>query len=652
MSSTETLAPLDCFDCETRLTVPGNPVPEVICAGYITASLGAVSPELRMAAIAVQTPEQCAQRLRAALQAGHRFVGHNIPFDWAVMCRVDPTLLPLIFEAYEQGRVHDTFVREKLIFIAQGRLKYDHVFNTRPRFGLADCLLRYTGKDVRESKKDAESWRFRFVELENTPLSQWPVEALDYVRSDVEHTLEVYYAQCDEFPSDGGAYLTNEREQVYAAFAFHLMGAWGIRTDPKAVRRLTHTVSDVVRASKAELLAEGILRAGGTKNMTALRNRVVLAYETQGKPTPKTEKNNISTSRKTLEQSRDPVLRRLAEAGKSEKILTTFVPVLEQGTMRPINAGWNVLVESGRSSCRNPNLQNLSRKGGVRDCFVSRPGRVFIGADYSSCELCTLAQVCIDLFGASALGDAIRAGLDPHMDFGSWMLGITYDEMMQRYKAGDRVALDARQQAKVADFGFPGGLGPQTFVDFAENWGLKMTLERSRELREQWFAKWPEMRLYFRHIQQLTGNRQYFSITQLRSNRIRANVTFTAAANSLFQGLASDGAKAALAETARQCYVDRISPLFGCRPVLFIHDEIVISCPERADYRAVAQRLEQVMIEQMQPWTPDIPVSVEAVVFRRWSKDAKPVYAQNGNLLAWEHPMDATPQPEFVFHDF
>ncbi|MEG7784113.1 hypothetical protein, partial [Listeria monocytogenes] len=51
-------------------------------------------------------------------------VGQNIAYDAAVLCAEFPTLLPLWFTAYEQGRILDTKLREQLIDIASvGRTK-------------------------------------------------------------------------------------------------------------------------------------------------------------------------------------------------------------------------------------------------------------------------------------------------------------------------------------------------------------------------------------------------------------------------------------------------------------------------------------------------------------------------------------------------
>lgn len=74
---------------------------------------------------------------------------------------------------------------------------------------------------------------------------------------------------------------------------------------------------------------------------------------------------------------------------KKQKILNTYVNGIEDrveyGVIRP-----SFLMHgttSGRFSSRDPNLQNLPRDDQrVKECLVARPGKVFVGADYSQLE--------------------------------------------------------------------------------------------------------------------------------------------------------------------------------------------------------------------------------------------------------------------------
>ena len=177
----------------------------------------------------------------------------------------------------------------------------------------------------------------------------------------------------------------------------------------------------------------GIKRADGTIDKKVLEASVEAAYQSQGRKVPGTEKTKApATDKNTLKKSGDPLLVDLGELSETRKLLTTYVPVLRQGVTYPIHPYFNVLVNSGRTSADHPNIQNPPRKGGVRQCFVPRPGWVYVACDYDSAELRSLGQACLDLVGESKLAEAYRADpdFDPHTAFASSMMGITYAEGM------------------------------------------------------------------------------------------------------------------------------------------------------------------------------------------------------------------------------
>jgi hypothetical protein len=355
------------------------------------------------------------------------------------------------------------------------------------------------------------------------------------------------------------------------------------------------------------------------------------------------------------------VLHETGERSEVEKLLSTFVPVLMQGTQVPVNPRWNPLVATGRTSCSRPNLQQLPRKGGVRECFIPRPGYWYGAADYSSVELCTLGQVCIDIFGFSRLADAINAGMDPHLVFAANLMGILYEEAVLRHATGDEAVGEMRQASKAANFGYPGGLGAESFREYARaTYGVVMTPERAIELRAMFYTMWPEVKKYHKYIGDMSNQSHHFKIKQHRSNRVRAGCTFTSGANSLFQGLAADGAKLAGWMLMRECYLERpyeikrperlllpvraavevlrlegTSPLYGSRPIGFIHDELISELPIETASEALERKC-VIMSRCMSIYTPDVASKTEAALMKRWLKGAKPVRDGNGRLIPWE----------------
>lgn len=682
------------FDTETHLIRPGCPTPKMVClsfAEYLDPEVDV--PEFaseehlereepiwrhpkseapidpRRLRVGLLNPRLGVAEMRAwLLDLNVTIVGHNTRFDLAVCTQEDPTLLPLIFQAYEEGRILDTMVRQQLCDIATGDMKYHEDEDTgevkHTEYGLDKLSYRLNRRWL--AKED--TWRKKYALLDGVPLTSWPEAAARYALLDAIVTLDIHGAQ-DRL---AGGPIINSEEQHRADWALYLMSLWGIRTDRKAVAELKKELeqryaeqmtslrpSGLIRHSPARLFKNGprkgqMKEEENTRDMTAIRALVSKCYTDKGLAVPMTEnedKPQVSTDRKTLKNSGNPYLKILAEIGVTAKLLQTYIPILEGGTLYPINCRYNVLVETGRTSASGPNLQNPPRKPStVREAFIPRPGYVFGFADFSGIELCTLSQVCLEWFGYSEMADALRAGQDLHLALAADMIGITYEEAKKREKEGDTEVAHYRQQAKPANFGFPGGMGGPSFKEYSEGYDIFLTEEQAKELKDAWLRKWGVMRKYFDRIAKLVDIGD--PIQQLYTNRLRGGVTYCAAANGFFQGLAADGAKRALWFVARECYLenpweeipDPISgtchkgrtALFGCRPVLFIHDEIGMEIPfDEKNPKAAsdaAHRLSAVMVAAMKFYVRDVPVKAEPVIVRRWYKGAKAVY-ENEVLL-------------------
>lgn len=106
--------------------------------------------------------------------------------------------------------------------------------------------------------------------------------------------------------------------------------------------------------------------------------------------------------------------------------------------------------------------------------------------------------------------------------------------------------------------------------------------------------------------------------------------------NTMFQGLAADCAKNAGFLIARACYAEPNSPLYSCRIVNFVHDEVILEIPIDPWMHERAMELARLMKLGADVYLPDVPSVVEPLLAKRWSKKAKPVHGPDGRLVPWD----------------
>lgn len=604
------------LDTETCRFGPGNMAPRLVCVTYKSPGSEA----------SIQTADDAESMVEHWFRQPDLIItGCNIAYDTVVFCANYPRLIPFIFEAYDQDKITDVMWRQKLLDIAggcyRGRIHSDGCFQPY-QYDLASLAKRLAG--IHLVKDDT---RLGYGDLLGISISEWPERAVSYALEDASATLACYLAQ-----EEHRAFLLDQYRQARAYFALHLMETWGIRTSAEAVRKLSIETSKARDDVMLDLVSAGLVRPNGTRDTKAAGARM---ESVMGQNCPRTPTGKPALGGEHCTDSEDPILMAYGEYTTLNKVLSTDVPQMSKGIVEPIHCHYD-LAATGRTTCASPNLQNLRRLPGVREAYVPREGHVFIDADYNALELWALAQVQIYLFGHSTLADVLNAGKDPHTALGADILGITYEEAATRKKnPEDHDFSNARQAAKACNFGFPGGLGAEKMTWFAKQaYGISFTIERAQELRDAWFKRWPEMRQYFQWVGQQCEEGEFANVEVPVANFFRGRATFTAAANTMFQGLAAAAAKHAAWLLARACYVNQGSPLYGSRPVCFVHDQFIIETPDNENAHEAAMSTRWIMREACRNFMPDCIPEVEPLLSRFWSKDAHPILKE-GKLVPW-----------------
>lgn len=616
-------------DTETELIRPGERVPRLVCTSFVSGKhkgiliANPVGLTRSMVWLRDEQVSRSTARVNAFSSSSNfwsevlredEIVGCNIAYDLAVVIRAHPELALSVWKTYDDSRVTDTLLCDKLRYIANGRLQFDPTIGKEPHFSLAALAYRHLGLEL---AKGEDTWRLRYGELIDLGIEDWPDDALRYSMTDAEVTAKVmesiHYRSPDEWL------------QTRAAWALHLMSAWGMTTDPARVQELRRSLEERCREYEAQLRPSGLVDDRGKRSMAAIRALLRAQALTRGEEpvcTDATERypqGQVRTDADTLRESGVPILETLADYLEVKKTLTDFVPKLTP----LVQPSFDSLKATGRVSCYGPNLEQVPRKGGVRECFIPRPGFRFVIADYSSAELCAIAELCYDQFGRSRLGDYLKQGVDVHMLIGARLLGVGYEQAMvdrARWKedptyAPGRQANDARELGKRGNFGRWGGMGDPKFVVVCRKGGISIDLRTSHQIKLAMLDFFPEMHDYFDAV---AAQGENHSFRQYKSGRWRGGLSYCDGCNTQFQGLVADGTKDMLYHLSRACYVDP-GVLQGSRPVNFIHDEVITEVPIPQAERA-KDEIERLMVETMSRWITRVPIKVEARITDRWTK--------------------------------
>jgi DNA polymerase-1 len=588
-------------------------------------------------------------------------VAHNAAYDWSCISAMDPTYINRVYDLYSNRKVQCTYIRSLIYLNSRGELKSKGNSKIQLQHGkygttsLVGSCAHFCGMDLSEVKDhDIQITYYKVEGIRD--VFKWPSAYREYLVQDVEFLPDLYFSQksrssvyLHESYMDVDIFKESSRRSAYH-FALTLASAWGLSVDRSAVQELRRQSEDEV-----QIVADLMVENGFAEHLTgkpreravdkgkltikidnkAIQARIAECFESRGQQPPVTDKGAVSTSRTVLLDCGDELLRRWAEVGDKKTIWSTFIPALEKSfdSDGVLNTSFFPYSETGRVSARKPNLLNPPRSGGIRECIKAREGCTFIFCDYEANELRVLSQVLLDQLNQSRLAELYIADpeFDPHTYMACRRLGIPYEEGKRKKAEGDKELKSIRQLMKCCNFGFPGGMASRTFIEFAKGYGVTVTESEADELKSFFFSQFPEIKGYLDRVGTRV-NRFRGQGYLNRVGRLSGDRRFCQLANFYFQGLAAEGGLTAFARVSKAAYCDPTSPLYGSRPVLFVHDEIIMESPLDKAHDA-AMELKRIMEESMGYFTPDIPSLAEPTLATRWWKGAFQKFDDQGRLV-------------------
>jgi DNA polymerase-1 len=497
--------------------------------------------------------------------AGKELTIHNAAFDLAFLSRL----------GFVPGTVHDTLLMARAL--AAGGPDFHHCT-------LRDCVRRELDYDL-DKAGQREDWSGMIT----------PDMRAYAVRDAVAHR-RLYEALLAEVEKADLTKTVRIEERALPAFV------WLALSGAPFDRDAWQALADQARRDAADLAQRldeaapdrpGYLGTAGAWSWDSPQ-QVKLAFEAAGWPVQDTEDE-------TLAGIEHPLADLLRQYRAAMKRVGTYGEdwlhhVADDGRIYP---SWNQMGSvAGRTSCSEPNLQQVPRDKRYRRCFAAPPGRILVKADYSQLQLRIAAKVANE----ARMLAAYRAGEDLHT--------LTAQQITDK----SDVTKDDRQIAKAVNFGLLFGLGAKGLRGYARsNYGLKLTEGQAKEYRAAFFRTYPGLERWHKRA----GNSRAKECRTLGGRRrlLDDKTPYTHRLNAPVQGTEADGAKLAMG-----LLWERRAECPETFPVLFNHDEIVVEA-DAGQGKAAAAWARQAMVDAMAPLIDPVPVEVEVKIGRTWAGD-------------------------------
>jgi uracil-DNA glycosylase family 4 len=366
-----------------------------------------------------------------------------------------------------------------------------------------------------------------------------------------------------------------------AAVALERVEAWGMACSRQAI-----TQFDNYLGMRETMLKTTLDQYGDVNWDSPVQVADLLFGKLKLKPLKTTAGGSLSTDAETLEHlaAQHPIPRALLDYRTVTKLRGTYAQgmfehVREDGRIHP-----NVKLDgarSGRTSCVDPNLQNIPRaqtpEGKMsRDIFVAPPGKLLVELDYSQLEL----RVAAMLSGDKLMLEIFLSGTDYHRRTA---------ELISKIAWGidpDKVEDKHRSWAKNVNFGVLYGKTARTF---AKEWGISIV--KAEAIVAAIMGNFKDLQRWCAQRQaevQKTGEVWTWWAGQLARKRplwrvadpddYVASTARNGAMNSPIQGTASDFCIASLYQSVQWIEEDGIED--DVKLVLPVHDSLMFEVSE------------------------------------------------------------------------
>ncbi len=544
------------------------------------------------------------------------FVFHNGKFDLKFLANNTGILLHNIYDTMVMEALINSGVGKptyKLSYLAE---KYADVFmekESRMDFvnypddkPFTETMLNYSALDVKvlkpifeeQNKILEETYETKVAGVENQLLPIVAQMEMDGIRLDVEAWLEVEAKAIER-----RELLDNKLKEEIVEFLLNLPVKNGFELARKAkipvtTKKLTKFLEDITNTAD---LKGWLYEKFNTKSPTQMKS-ILHLMQIKVK----------DTNAKTLEDYKNyAIVNTLLEIREVNKQIDSYgsnvLQHIHPKTGKIHTEYLTIGTVTGRFSSNNPNMQQVPRVGGYRECFIPDPDYLFAAVDYSQQEYRLAGAVSKD----SVIIEAYKNGSDMH----------TATAQVQFGK--EEVTPEERNIGKTLNFAILYGS-----TEYGLKHNLGVSLEEAKQRINKFWSGYPRLHkfmsmagekiLKYGFSSTVLGRRRYSVAKPTYCNSYELKRweerVLREGRNHIIQGGGADMLKIAMIEIYRR------NP-FGSylKLCLQVHDEIVAQVHKSVAEEAL-KFIKDIMEEVESRFLGEIPSKADGKLKERWSK--------------------------------
>ena len=543
---------------------------------------------------------------------------HNAKFDYKFLkfyCNIS------------LNNVYDTMLTEKVLHC--GKDDYG--------FGLAKLVYRYLNvtlnKDVRN----------RFIDLGSNPFT---VDQMVYGAKDVEYLIDIYHKQQPDI--EYKKLRSVVKLENLAVVVFSEIEYEGLILDTEAwqklaVRNKAQSVVLEKELDKTLLADERFSRYKAHKQLDMFTDVEELKSSTVKWSSPTQVVKIFRTLVPELENANG---KKLAPYRYKHVLIDEYIKYKEKDKLssafgdnfysllsadKKVRTNFTQILDTGRVSSSEPNMQQIPATNEYRNCFVAPEGYVFVSSDYSSQELNVIAygsqdpvflkalqnnedlhSVCAEL----VFGDVWNKAAEPDCDY-----------VLKREKCNCSAHKKLRTQVKTINFGLAYGMGPKKLSET-----INCSTKEAKELITKYFKAFPKIEAFLNGLGEFGKKHGYIETfppfrrkrwfnswtPKMYSDRdsfMELGSIERASKNTPIQGSSADMTKLALVLIHKHVKENNLP----VKIIMTVHDQIDTICP-----REYAEEWKILMTELMERAANTVIknglLKAETSITKVWSK--------------------------------